>query len=63
MNDPCLAAPDDPPLQGPSAQRHVHSCMVCAGNASFGYTTRRGPVWTCLAHRQSGEQELLAPTA
>ena len=41
---------------------YLHRCFVCHDHAAFGYTTRRGVVWTCMGHREVGERELQAPT-
>ena len=36
-------------------------CMVCGKLGPFGFTTKRGSVWTCLEHRDAGERVLVPP--
>ena len=40
---------------------YFHHCLVCGDHAAFGFTTRRGTIWTCVDHRDGGERELQAP--
>ena len=39
----------------------LRGCMICGKPALFGFTARRGPVWTCLDHRNAGERVLVPP--
>ncbi len=43
------------------AVRYLHRCFACRGYAAFGFTTRRGVIWTCMGHRDDGERELQPP--
>ena len=40
---------------------YLHHCFVCGDHAAFGFTTRRGTIWTCMNHREDGERELRTP--
>ena len=41
--------------------RAPRGCMICQRLALFGFTTRRGSIWTCAEHRNAGEQVLVSP--
>ena len=46
------------PIDRPPPTR---TCFVCGQDASFGFTSRSGDVWTCTAHRNEGDKRLVAP--
>ena len=56
------ASEANPPDEAVSAGDHLHHCFVCREHAAFGFTTRRGTVWTCMGHREDGERKLQAQT-
>ena len=55
MSDALDEATTDLPVRVP------HGYMICQRLALFGFTTRRGSIWTCLEHRDAGERVLMPP--